>query len=139
MNTFFLTRETLTGIPTIDDQHREWLRHLRTALTVTQNGESIEDVARTLGFLVTYTMEHFTAEETCMRSHHYPGYAKHKASHDTLYQSLNDLLDSYQAHGSAGDVVTGLKSLMEEWFTGHLQTMDKGLARFLREKGMTDL
>lgn len=139
MNTFFLTKETLTGIPVIDEQHQEWLNHLRKVLSVAEDGESAEDVARELGFLVAYTIEHFSTEEKCMRGHHYPDLSAHSDAHAGLLQSLNDLLDMYQRQGSAREVIMGLKALMNEWFTGHLQKHDKGLARFLKENGITHI
>ncbi|MDT8390827.1 MAG: bacteriohemerythrin [Lentisphaeria bacterium] len=139
MSVYSLTEETLTGIPAIDEQHQEWLTHLDAVLTIAERDEPIEEVARTLKFLVAYTVEHFSTEETCMVHHHYAGYAAHKAAHERLVQSLLDLLDTYQRHGTVGTVTDGLKTFMEGWFADHIQKMDKALALFLQENGFSDL
>lgn len=139
MKAFNLREEMLTGVTVIDEQHREWLNHFQAVLTVAENGESVEKVARTLGFLVAYTIEHFSTEETCMVKHGYPGYSTHKASHAKLIQSLSDILDTYQRHGAVSEVTDGLETFMKSWFADHIQKMDKALALFLRENGISDL
>lgn len=134
-----LTDEMLTGIDVIDDQHRAWLEHFSEVMTAARCGGPATNVARALGFLVSYTIEHFSTEEKCMVENNYPGYQTHREEHAKLIKSLSAVLDGYEQHGAIRMVTDSLEVFLEEWLNNHIQTVDKGLARFLRNNGITEL
>ncbi len=124
--------EYSVGHDEIDAQHHrlfELANHLHTAMTL---GQGKAAMSRTLADLVTYTQMHFATEEGLMRKHQYPGYAQHKADHDTLTAQVLGLQQDFEA--GRGGLTVGLLQFLKDWLQHHIAGTDRKIAEFLKTK-----
>ncbi len=84
MSEFVWQDQYLIGNPTIDQQHR-YLFELANKLVDSQNQTEQTENAM---LLYKHVREHFRAEEEFMKSHQYPAYQKHAATHDMMLGKL---------------------------------------------------
>lgn len=132
MNVFSWNSGWVTGIPLIDDQHRELLSHFEALSHATLRGSSVEEYKRLCGFLAEYAETHFAAEETLMAKLAYPRLAHHKALHDDMRQRIGGLLSRYD--GLPGKGTAEALKFMTDWLLDHIDSEDRHLARFCAEQ-----
>jgi len=61
-----------TGIPMIDDQHKELFRAINELHDSFQEARPLEVIRPLMNFLLTYTISHFRTEESFMQEQGYP-------------------------------------------------------------------
>ena len=71
-----------TGIAAIDNQHKQWIAATNALFEAHQRGKGVKEIARTMAFLVEYTLKHFNDEEESQEKYGYPHYLAHKQIHD---------------------------------------------------------
>jgi hemerythrin len=121
------------GVGAIDGEHRlqiELVKALEEALQLRQPRERAAEIVKQL---LDYTNVHFLAEDLMMRLHAYPGYQAHLREHEKLSAQLEEL----ERHFSAGEFAPSreLVAALKIWLAEHIQTMDRGLAVFLKAGG----
>lgn len=121
------------GVAAVDGEHRlqiELVKALEEALRLRHPRER---TAQILKQLLDYTNVHFLAEDLVMRLHAYPGYQAHLHEHEKLTAQLQEL----ERHFAAGEFAPSreLVAALKVWLAEHIQTMDRGLAAFLRAGG----
>ncbi|MDK9721613.1 MAG: hemerythrin domain-containing protein [Rhodospirillales bacterium] len=121
------------GLAALDIDH-----HLvQVALGILENeinfetrGETLENSIR---FLIDYTDQHFTREESLMRGIGYPDLDGHKSSHDIMRAwmdaSLPEIGSVRNPHYD-DDVV----AYLYDWWDTHAGKEDKGYADFIKER-----
>jgi hemerythrin-like metal-binding protein len=77
-----------TGVPAVDDQHKELIRHFNEFHDAMAHGKGQDTAILLLGFLADYTETHFTCEEACMNQYRCSAAAANLAVHDTLRQVI---------------------------------------------------
>jgi len=122
-----------TGVAAIDGEHRlqiELVKALEESLQLRDPRERAEEILKQL---LDYTNVHFLAEDLMMRLHAYPGYQAHVQEHEKLAGQLEEL----QRHFAAGQFAPSreLVAALKHWLAEHIQTMDRGLAAFLKASG----
>lgn len=98
------------------------------------NGRPQEIIEKTLTELLNYTKYHFEEEERVMLAHNFPGYAEHKAEHDTFVAKINEYMNIYKI--SPLSLAIDLMDFLREWLTGHIMKTDRQYSGFLNEKGI---
>src|SRR5450631_2815950 len=95
-----------TGIPLIDEQHRQLLGQFEALLVAIHERRPDDRVPGLLAFLSDYVETHFSTEEDHMRAACYPGYLDHKAIHDDMRAQVARLVDSFRMDSAnlTGDV-----------------------------------
>lgn len=121
------TDEYLTGIPLIDEEHRELFRitekahHIVKAYSV---ADSYDEITQILDELSTYVEEHFRDEEEYMESIHYEGLEAQKRAHASFITKLAETnLDKVDE-----DPQQYMESLIEfllGWLIQHILYTDK--------------
>ena len=126
-----------TGIPEIDQQHRE-LAAMVNDLHDGVIGRQDETASRRLlGVFIAATGHHFQTEERYMRSYAFGGYDRHKSEHDALMAKAHELesrIDAGEAKLTR-DVVMFLRN----WLHGHILGEDMTYAVFLARQGVGHL
>lgn len=129
-----LTRDCLTGVAEIDEQHQELFRRANHLMQAVTNRNSTTDVAELLEFLSSYVLLHFNAEEELMQSHHYPFLAAQRFQHEKLKgyfskirQELLDVTDEDRFY-----TVFRFQLLIVDWLVNHTMREDRHLGRYLR-------
>lgn len=118
-----------TGIPLIDDQHRQLLGQFEALLLAIHENRTEERIPGLLAFLSDYVEIHFSTEEGHMRASQYASYAEHKAIHDHMRSQVAQLITSYnEDHSLINDAAL---VFLTDWLIDHIQDHDRQMARHL--------
>jgi hemerythrin len=118
-----------TGIPQIDQQHRELLDQFGALLAAIHENNPWERIPGLLSFLSDYVDAHFSTEEDHMRATRYPGYVGHKAIHDDMRAQVERLAARYQEDRSSVD--DAVLVFLTDWLIDHIQVHDRQMAQHL--------
>ncbi len=113
-----------TGVPEIDEQHKELLRRFNDFHEAVKNHHGKEAVERTLSFLTSYTITHFSAEEACMNRLRCPAAQANKAAHDTLRSEIATIKSRIATGGIQSLDVVQLEKILGDWLRNHICTVD---------------
>jgi hemerythrin len=120
-----------TGVPTIDEQHRQLIRHVNQleALLVNTN-PSVEDVrciADFVDFLGAYIDSHFGYEEECMARHSCPAYGKNQQAHQNFREMYEHFKVLTRKEGFRMEVLKELTGKINIWIQDHILRIDTQL------------
>jgi hemerythrin len=117
------------GMPAIDAQHH-WLVDTMNRLhsELASHEPDRVEVAAVLEGLMSYTVNHFVAEEVLFERYHYPQAPAHKALHDQFTKKVMGLITAHEAGKSLGGEVV---ALLKEWLVQHIMGTDKAYVPFL--------
>lgn len=122
----------VTGDEMIDRQHQELYRIADELRVACDQGLAHDRIDRVLVWLLSYTIEHFAAEEDLMVRSGYPASAlnAHVGEHDDLKRRVAELLKQHEG----GELTTALPvvELMHEWMGTHIDQVDRLLADHVR-------
>ncbi|MCK5803084.1 MAG: hemerythrin family protein [Lentisphaeria bacterium] len=124
------------GIELIDGQHKTWIEHFNTTAKAVAAQKGPTQTAMTLNFLREYTAEHFATEEKHMAASEYPAFATHKALHDELQQTLEDLVLEYEEEGATYVLADVLDTFLGNWLIQHIKEVDMLFGAFVKENGI---
>ena len=119
-------------MPHIDKQHQELFRLAENLYRAMSAGQGKEALEATLDRLITYTEEHFAAEERLMRLNDYTAQARHKAEHQELTRQVRQFQSDFK-HGRTTMAVPVLQFL-RTWLEQHIKGSDMQLAAFVRQR-----
>lgn len=122
----------LTGISTIDNQHKELFRRINELLDYA--GKSKEKIQEITNFLQSYIVNHFLTEERLMEKNNYPDYSSHKSAHNKYSQDFKALKDNIDREGVNINLTVKMNNLLIDWWINHINKVDKKMAEFLRDK-----
>jgi hemerythrin len=113
-----------TGLPDIDDQHREWLRRFNDFDTAVVAGHAPDAIFKTIDFLVKYTETHFSHEEERMEACACPALPKNRAAHKEFRTHLYEMLSWLEKTRPTAVEVNVLRQELQDWLTVHITTID---------------
>jgi hemerythrin-like metal-binding protein len=124
------------GVREIDDQHRKLVSLVNALYEAMGSGQGRTVVGKVLNELISYTDEHFTAEEAMLEKYGYPAaaYLPHKREHDALTRKVEELSVRFSA-GTIG-LANEVGDFLKNWLTNHILVVDKKYAPFLASKGV---
>jgi len=125
------TDQLLTGIPKIDEQHKELFRQTEILLDRTKAGRLKE----TITFLGDYVLKHFTDEQGLQAAVHYPKAEAHKKAHVAFADKIREL--KKQVEEASDDIkfslATEIHRTVIRWLKDHILVQDKDFASYYRE------
>jgi hemerythrin len=124
------------GIELIDEQHRQWIERLNDVDDAIESHRDIHQISSTLEFLVDYTRLHFGTEERHMTENDYPGLEDHKARHEELKGTLDNLVDDFREEGATDALSEAIGTFLFNWLRNHIKDVDQAFGSFVREKGI---
>jgi hemerythrin len=121
-----------TGHAMIDRQHQELYRLVNELHAACDEGLGNDRVDQVLAWLLSYTIEHFAAEEDLMVRSDYPAPALN--SHVGQHDDLKDRVDTLLGQRKNGELTTAMPvvELVQEWLGTHINGTDRQLAEFVR-------
>ncbi|WP_207061348.1 bacteriohemerythrin [Motiliproteus sp. SC1-56] len=135
MSKFVFDDSLRLGITLIDEQHSRFIGYINDTWDALERGDSSAEFLPILNQLLDYVVEHFSCEEALMREHGYPGYRDHKERHNQTAAELFDfdlrLLVNDREESAA------FLNFLTAWLRNHILVVDKELATFLRDKGIS--
>ncbi len=124
------------GVELIDDQHKKWIEHLGNVQSAIEAHRGMQQVANTLDFLADYTQFHFSTEEKYMSETGYSGLEDHRAKHEELKGTLDDLIADFRDDGVTEKLSKAIGTFLGNWLRDHIQVVDQAFAAFLKEKNI---
>ena len=126
--------QLLTGVPTIDRQHRvlfDTLAELQASRGAGAGAQQLEEICRDL---LAYALHHFETEEEMIERYGYDRdegaqAQSHRAEHREFFARLMELRARL-----CGDTAAGhdeLLALLQRWLTDHIGSADQRLGRFI--------
>lgn len=125
------SEEFLTGIESIDIQHRRLVDLINKFEEAGRRGRDSRTMSEILNQLLGYTQEHFAHEEKLMAENGYPGIEGHRARHRQLLQKIEKFQYDYENEGH-GVTAEGRKYL-RHWVRAHILEDDLAYAPFCRK------
>ena len=122
----------LTGIESIDAQHRELFARVNRLIEASRARRSKEEVGHLLDFLGSYVVEHFASEEEAMAAHAYPRAEAHQGEHRQFVKELEALRKESRAEGPTPLLVMHVTSRTTEWLREHIYRTDRLLGDWIR-------
>lgn len=122
------------GIKQVDAQHKELFQKINSLLDACTNHKGREEVFDTIKFLEEYVIKHFTEEEKLQREYCYPGYVRHKVTHEQFTRDFNELKNKLQQDGATLQFVMLVNKVVVEWIITHITSVDKEFGVFVSEK-----
>lgn len=125
----------MTGISTIDQQHRQLVAMLNGLNDAVQDNAAREDIYRLIDEVIAFTRLHFDTEEQLMLESGFPGLEWHRNKHKELIQ------DALHLKGKLAYVG---EEMFTDWFThwpfartlAHIQYADQQFEEHLLQSGM---
>ncbi len=122
------------GVPLIDGQHLEWVRRYNDVARAIEERHGVEKVSSTLAFLVGYTKEHFSEEESRMAQADYPDQDAHKERHASLLDTLGGLVQDFREDGPTEELAIAMDTFLANWLIKHIRDVDMKLGEFLTQQ-----
>jgi hemerythrin len=122
----------LTGVDSIDRQHRELFARVRALQDSTRTRTSHAEVLRLLDYLDRYAREHFADEEGLMAGAGYPKLDGHREEHRHFLKELAALRGELDRDGATALLVIHTGNRITEWLREHVYRTDLALAAWLR-------
>lgn len=123
------------GIDLMDQQHKVLFRLIDQLAQAIQHETSEAELQNIFGQLHDYTLTHFATEERLMAQYAYPADQDHQASHRTLEQTLEQLVE--RAKGGEPLVSIQTMNFLRLWLYNHIDGTDRQFADYLKAKGVT--
>ena len=129
-----VTQDLITGTILIDSQHRQLFAAVTDLMYACAQGHGRDKIQKTVQFLSDYVVKHFQDEENLQVKHKYPGYPAHKTFHDGYRHQLNDKAQQLLKEGPTVKALGDLNQVVGV-LVSHIRTVDKRLARYIKEQG----
>jgi hemerythrin len=113
-----------TGLPEINEQHKEWIRRFNEFDNAVVNRKGQDVLQSAIRFFAQYTETHFAREEACMTQYHCPAEAANRVAHDGFRAKLSEIKDWVEQEGATMVEVMALELALEEWLVNHICTID---------------
>ncbi len=119
--------EYLTGIKSIDDEHRRLFELAEATYQLTINdfiADKYDDLTALLEELKAYALTHFEHEEQYMKEHNYRGFLSQLAAHNEFREKISDLsLD--RNDDNTNEIVQEVLAFVADWLVNHIYYSDK--------------
>jgi len=123
--------EFITGIDTIDKQHRGLVELLNTLSRDFDENKTRKDLEIILEKLFDYTKYHFSTEEYLMKQASYPDYQRHKDEHDTFVKKVKGFIGNFM--DGKEELTKDIVDFLSEWVKNHILKTDKEYIPYLKK------
>lgn len=124
------TEDFITGIESIDDQHRHLVDLVNKFEEASRRGRGSRVMTDILNDLVGYTQEHFAHEERIMSESGFPASREHIARHRQLLQKVERF--QYEFENEGRRVTAEVRDLLRYWINSHILQDDMAYAKHLK-------
>ncbi|MDR2892639.1 MAG: hemerythrin family protein [Deltaproteobacteria bacterium] len=131
-----LTRDMLTGVAKIDEQHKELISRINAVMNMGSKSASPEETRKTIDFLNDYVIKHFGDEEVLQRQAQYPKYEEHKKLHQIYIGEIRKLREEFMANGPSPKFAVSLNNSIIGWIVKHIKNVDVEFGKYCQTKGI---
>jgi hemerythrin len=133
MNKIKWDDKLLTGIKSIDYEHKMLIERLNEVTEAIEKHLGEGTIAKTLDFLLDYTNFHFSNEENFIISHGCPGLELQQKQHAEFKESANQIILNFQQDGADKNIASDIHDLLFTWLKKHIMEVDLKLAQYVKE------
>lgn len=126
------------GIKKIDLQHQELFLRVNALLDAGQKGKGKDETRRTLDFLASYVIEHFSSEEREMEKCGYPNQGAHKAAHAAFIKDIEVLRELLVSRGPTNALAFSLQQRVVKWLELHILKVDREFGAYFAQTPQID-
>ncbi|BCS52368.1 bacteriohemerythrin [Geobacter sp. SVR] len=131
MARFTLDQSFDTGLPKIDQQHRQLVALINDLDEAVEKGTAKAMIGGVLQELIRYVGNHFTDEEALMMRHNFPGLPMHCQEHDFYVTRLSQIQEGLL---DGEDLGRNTLDFLLDWLSSHIKGTDMVYAAFIREQ-----
>lgn len=137
--TVIFTDKYVTGIPSIDKEHKKLFEIVGNANDLILNNllhDKYDEIIDILNELRSYTQTHFSHEEEYMKKIGYPGLASQSEAHSAFIDKLEDI-DFNELEFMDDNQREFLQNLIEfllQWLSSHILGTDKRIGEWERQQ-----
>jgi hemerythrin-like metal-binding protein len=118
----------LTGIESIDTQHRELFESLATAIEAIESGAPNHVIEEVMAYLAIHAIRHCQTEESLMKQAEFPDRISHMNQHQELILQIREI----QYQRSKGHIVgSDVIEFLWEWVDHHIRESDRNYVGYL--------
>lgn len=118
------------GIELIDDQHKAIIVKANEIFKMDENTDK-EDLKEIISYLMSYTNNHFLAEERLMIENDYDKLIEHRQQHNLFVEKVYKIYLRINTDQIDRKIFDDLKEIMAEWLGEHLHNDDRDFAKYL--------
>ncbi len=113
-----------TGIPEIDEQHKELVKTLNTLADAMQAGKGKDEIEKMLEFAGQYAQKHFGFEEECFEKYNCPVADLNKQEHAQFVARFTVLMEEFQEKGAKFTLIIKIHKELSDWLLQHICEVD---------------
>src|SRR3989304_788930 len=119
----------ITGVETIDDQHKGIFTRIHNMLKAMWEGGGKGEIIE----IIDYVTLHFKAEEKLMTKHNYVSYSKQRTEHLLFIKDFSRIKREYETWGVSSHLLVETQQRLCNWLINHIGNEDKKLGVFLQK------
>ncbi|MBQ9578804.1 MAG: bacteriohemerythrin [Ottowia sp.] len=117
-----------TGIPVIDEQHKQIVDMVNQLRLAIETGDT-DAAGRIIPKMVDYTVFHFTFEEELMEMAGYNFLPVHRRVHQLFTKRIPEF---QERHAAGEDILVELHNMLARWLAHHIQHEDRDYVPAIR-------
>ena len=122
-----------TGHPQIDSQHKELIKTINELFEECMQGKvAMDQINKTVDFLLAYVKRHFSEEEALQRQSGYPDYPNHHKLHEEFSNHVAELAKELKQTGPTPSLTNKLIRGVGDWLVTHIQQQDAKVAAHIK-------
>jgi hemerythrin len=122
----------ITGVPAIDEQHKEIFGEFEKLSRSIENGGSNAEVETLLDYLNEYANTHFSDEEKIMSLYKYPGLEEQRQQHIGFKENIAILRGMLTDNVPAKEIAIKIDATLIRYFINHVRKLDSKLGEFIK-------
>ncbi len=126
------TRESITGITEIDEQHRAIFKLFNELHDAIHKPGKEANLEKVFSYLKNYVVDHFSLEEEYMVRYAYPAYDFHKSQHQEFIEQLAEKQHNFLTRGES--IKSEILVWLYFWFKKHILSVDRNMGEYLQKE-----
>jgi hemerythrin len=123
--------ETLsTGVPKLDEQHKDLIRHLNELIEATRSGHGSSELGKLFDYLAHYATEHFRDEECCMARFMCPTAEINRRMHQTFLLNVASCRKRMDTEGPTSELALEMEHQLAHWILSHMKDVDGRMKQY---------
>lgn len=134
MKRFEWNAALITGIASIDAQHKELIRAINDLGDDLERGQGGSAIKKTIVFLKYYADWHFGHEEECAAKHACPIAETNKLAHAQFMKMIDKLTLRLRETSDPESVAKEAYGMLCDWLEGHIMKIDKQIGEHVTKR-----
>jgi len=117
----------------VDSQHKRLFELVGSIGKSCFEEEDIATLSETLDFLLQYTVQHFSDEESLQLKYNFPEYEYHKKLHEDFEAIVSEKVSEFKEKGSTKDLSNTVNEFVIAWLVNHILKEDMKIKEYIKD------